>query len=82
MGVGGQYHAPAALPPRKTRYPLYRFVGPQGRSRRVRKISPAPGFDPTTVQPAASRYSDWDIAALQTACAETNPSQIQFNSLF
>ena len=22
MGVGGQYHAPAALPPNKTRYPL------------------------------------------------------------
>ena len=24
MGVGGQRHAPAALPPGKTRYPLYR----------------------------------------------------------
>jgi len=24
MGVGGQRHAPAALPLRKTRYPLYR----------------------------------------------------------
>jgi hypothetical protein len=23
MGVGGQHHAPAALPPGKTRYPLY-----------------------------------------------------------
>ena len=31
-GVGGQHHAPAALPPGKTRYPLYtRLGGPQGR---------------------------------------------------
>ena len=56
MGVGGQYHAPAALPPRKTRYPLCRRLsGPQGRSGRVRKISPSPGFDSRTVQPVASR---------------------------
>ena len=27
MGVGGQRHAPAALPPRRTRYPLYRRLG-------------------------------------------------------
>jgi hypothetical protein len=41
--VGGQHHAPAALPPGKTRYPLYRWLGgPQGRSKRVRKISPPP----------------------------------------
>ena len=26
-GVGGQRHAPAALPPGKTRYPLYRRLG-------------------------------------------------------
>ena len=25
MGVGGQYHAPAALPPGKTWYPLYKL---------------------------------------------------------
>ena len=32
-GVGGQRQAPAALPPEKTRYPLYRRLGgPQGRS--------------------------------------------------
>jgi hypothetical protein len=53
--VGGQHHAPAALPPGKTRYPLYRRLGgPQGRSGRVRKISPPPGFDLRTVQPIAS----------------------------
>jgi hypothetical protein len=27
MGVGGQLHAPAALPPGKTWYPLYRRLG-------------------------------------------------------
>jgi len=57
--VGGQRHAPAALPPRKTRYSLYRRLGgPQGRSGRVRKISPPPGFEPRTTQPVASRNTD------------------------
>ena len=52
--MGGQRHAPAALPPGKTRYPSYgRPGGPQSRSRQVRKISPLPGFDPRTVQPVA-----------------------------
>ena len=63
-GVGGQGHAPAAFLPRKTRYPLYRTLGgPQGRSGRVRNISPPPGFEPRTVQHVASRYTDWDIPA-------------------
>jgi hypothetical protein len=55
MGVGGQRHAPAALPPGKeTRYPLYRRLdGPQGWSGQVRKISPPPGFDSLTVQPVS-----------------------------
>jgi len=40
-GVGGQRHAPSALPTEKTWYPLYRRLGgPQGRCGRVRKISP------------------------------------------
>ena len=64
MEVGGQRHAPAALPPGKTWYPLYRRLGGlQGRSVRVRKISPPPVFDPRTVQPIASRYTDWAIPA-------------------
>jgi hypothetical protein len=51
MGVGGQLHAPAALPPGMTLYPLYRRLGkPQGRSGLVLKILPSPGFDPWTVQ--------------------------------
>ena len=64
-GVGGQCYAPAALPPGKTRHPLYRRLGgPQGRSGKVRKFSPSPGFDPRTVRPVASRYTDWAIVAI------------------
>ena len=45
MEVGGQHHAPAALPPGKTRYPLYRRLGrPQGQSGWVQKISPPTGI--------------------------------------
>jgi hypothetical protein len=62
MGVGGQRHAPAALPPGMTRYQLYRRLGgPQGRFWRVRKISPQPVFDPLTVQGVASRYTKYAI---------------------
>jgi hypothetical protein len=57
-GVVGQRHAPAALPPGQTQYPLYRMDGLQGRSVQVGRISPPPGFDPRTVQPVASCYTD------------------------
>ena len=64
MGLGGQHQSPVALPPEKSRYPLYRKLGgPQGRSGRVRKISPPSGFDPRTVHPVASRYTVWAILA-------------------
>jgi hypothetical protein len=65
MGVGGQRHAPAALSLGKIRYPHYRrLVGPQVRYGHVRKISTPPGFDPQTVQPVASRNTDWAIMDL------------------
>ena len=49
----------AKHPGKETRYPLYRRLGgPKGQSRRVRKISPPPGFDLRTAQPIASRYTD------------------------
>ena len=67
MGLGGQSHAPAALPPGKTRYPLYRRLGgPQGKSGWVRKISHPPGFDPRTVQPVASRYIAADAVGVSS----------------
>jgi hypothetical protein len=62
--VDGQSHDPADLPPRKTRYPLYRRPGGnQGPFGRVRKILPQLGFDPWTVQPVASLYTDWATPA-------------------
>ena len=52
------------LTPGKTQYPLYRRLGgPQGRSGQVRKISLPPGFDPLTVQPIVSHYTDYTILA-------------------
>jgi hypothetical protein len=58
--VGGQHHAPAALPQGKTRYPLYkRQGGPHGQYGLCEKKTPPPGFDPRTIQPVAGRYTDW-----------------------
>jgi hypothetical protein len=63
MVVGGQRHATAALPPGKTRYPLYRGLGvPQGRTGRVRQM-PLPGIELRTVKPITSRYTDCAIPA-------------------
>ena len=51
-------------PPEKRRYPSYKKMGGRhGRTTRVRKISPPDGFDPCTVQPATSLYTDWAISA-------------------
>jgi len=59
MGVGDQRQSQAALPPGKTRYPLYRRLG--GPTVPVwttaKKLAP-PGFDSRTVQPVASLYTD------------------------
>jgi hypothetical protein len=59
-GMGWLASRPGRFTPGKdTRCPLYRRLGgPQGRSGRLRKISPPPGFDPRTVQPVAGRYTD------------------------
>jgi len=72
MGVGGQGHAPAALPLGKTRYPLYRRLsGPQGWPGWVQIMSPPPRFDPRPVQPVASRYTDCAIPAPKDFCIDT-----------
>ena len=65
MGVGGQRHASAALPPGKRpgAHCIGDWVGPRagldgcGKSR-FRLV-----FDPRTVQPVVSRYTDWAIPA-------------------
>jgi hypothetical protein len=59
-GEGSASRPGRSLHPGKTRYPLYRRLGgPKGPSGKVRKILPAPGFDPRTAQPVASCYTDW-----------------------
>ena len=59
-GEGSASRPGRTLPPGKTRYPLYRRLGgPQSRSGQVQKISPPPGFDPWTVQPVGSHYTDY-----------------------
>ena len=64
MGVGGQRQAQIPLPPGRTRYPLYRRLGgPQSRSEQVQKIMHPPGFNPRSVQPVASRCTDYAILA-------------------
>jgi len=64
-GEGSASRLGRSLPRGKTRYPLYRRLdGPQGPSWQVRKISPPPGFDPRTVQPVASRYTDCAIRSM------------------
>ena len=59
-GVGGQRHAPAVLPPEKTRYLLIEgWVGPRAGLDGCGKSRPLPpGLDPRTVQPVDSRYTD------------------------
>jgi len=71
---------PPALPAETTPYPLYtRLGGPHGRSWRVRKISLPPGFDPRAVQPVASRYTDWAIAADKEEVVHIECSFLELN---
>jgi hypothetical protein len=71
-GWGSASRPGRSLHPGKTRCPLYRrLCGPQGRSAQVRKISLPPGFDPRTVQPVASRYTDYRLS--------TNRSSLYFS---
>jgi hypothetical protein len=50
----------SAARPGKTRYPLYRRLGePQGRPGRAENLASS-GFDPRTVHPVISRYTDCD----------------------
>ena len=60
MGLAGLRHDQAALPfGKETRYPLYwRLGGPRAGLDGSGKYRPPLGFDPQTVQPVASRYTD------------------------
>jgi hypothetical protein len=60
--VRGQRHVPAALYPRERpgTHCTGGWVGPRAGLDRWGKSHPPPGFDPQTVQPVASRYTDYD----------------------
>ena len=57
----GQRHPPAALYPRErpSTHCTGDWVGPRAGLDRCGKSLPPPGFDLRTVQPVASRYTDW-----------------------
>ena len=59
-GVGGQRHTPAAIPlgKRPSIHSIGGCVDPRNCLDRCRKSRPPTGFDPRTVQPVASRYTD------------------------
>ena len=55
--------------PEKDQYPFYRRLGgSQGRSGKAENLAPL-GFDPQTVQPVVSRYTDW---ATRSTCTSSN----------
>ena len=60
-GVRGQGHGPAALY-RRERHGTHctgGWVGPRAGLHRCGKSRPPPGFNPRTIQPVASRYTDY-----------------------
>ena len=58
MGVCGQRHAPAVLPPgrRPGTHCIGGWVGPRAGLEGCGKPRSMPGFDPRAVRPVASRY--------------------------
>ena len=77
--MGGQSHAPAALPPGKRRgtHCTGGWVGPRASLDGWRKSRPPPGFDPRTVQPVASRYADIAIS-----CEHSNSKSVDILTQF
>ena len=65
MGVGCQRHAPATLPTGKRpgTHCIGGWVGPRAGLYGCEKVLPPPGYDPQTVQPIASRYTNSAIPA-------------------
>ena len=79
-GEGPASRPGRSLSPGKTRYPLYRSLGgPQGLSGQLPKISPPLGFDPRTVQPVASSYTDYATRPHYTEVI-TNTAQANLES--
>ena len=62
MGVSGQLHAPTALPPGKASVPIVQEAWRNPRPFRMgvgrENLLPSPGFEPQTIEPISSRYTD------------------------
>jgi hypothetical protein len=68
-GVGGQHHAPATLPWEREPIPIVQEAGwASGPLWTGTENLAPPGFDPWTVQPIASGYTDWAILVLKVKC--------------
>jgi hypothetical protein len=66
MEVGGQLHAPAALPPGKDpRYEAGWAPQPVWTRCLREKFPASAGIRTPIVQPAVSRYTDWAVPALK-----------------
>jgi hypothetical protein len=65
MGVGDHRHTPAALTPRNKHGTHFTggWVGCGAGLDGSEKSRPLLGFDPRTVQPLETRYTDWTIPA-------------------
>jgi hypothetical protein len=65
MMVGGERHAPTALPPEKRPFTPFTGggVGPSACLDGCRKSRSPPGFDLQTVHAVASRYTSYAIPA-------------------
>jgi len=62
--MGDRYNGAATLHLGKTWHPLYRRLGgSQGCSGRLWKILLPLGFDPCTIQPAVSHFTDYAVLA-------------------
>jgi len=72
--MGGRRHAQAALPRGKTgTHCIGGWVGARAGLDGYGKSRPPPGFDSRTVQPAASRYTDYSIQALFVTVRTAKP---------
>ena len=69
-GWAGQRHASAAIYPRERpgTHCTGGWVGPRAGLDSCGKSRPPPGFDPRTVQPVASRYTDWATGPFEVEC--------------
>ena len=78
MEGGWSTPRPGRFIPGKDPVPIV-LGGAQSRYGMVGKISHTPGLYPRTVQPVASRYTDWAIAADQTCHSSTTWTGLESN---